>query len=113
MRRRGLLLAALALVLFGCERAERGSDEPMPTDGPDQVVLKVPAMSCLTCPASVGEALISLSWVDSDTLKIDAARRQARFKVKDREQFNMDEVKRALGKRYSYGVKLLAGPTSQ
>lgn len=36
---------AAALVLFGCEPVERGSDEPMPTDGPNQVVLKVPAMT--------------------------------------------------------------------
>jgi hypothetical protein len=61
----------------------------------------------------VSEALVSLPWVDSDTIKTDAKRRQARFKVKDREKLNMDEVKRALGPRYSYGVKLLAGPTEK
>jgi hypothetical protein len=60
----------------------------------------------------VSEALIGLPWVDSDTIKTDPKRRQARFKVKDRAKFNMDEVKRALGKRYSYGVKLLVGPTN-
>lgn len=43
--RRGLLLTAVGLV-FGCApRPEGGSDEPMPTDGPNQVVLKVPGMT--------------------------------------------------------------------
>jgi hypothetical protein len=61
----------------------------------------------------VSEALISLPWVDSESIKTDAKKRQAKFKVKDRAQFNMDEVIRALGERYSDGVKLLAGPTEQ
>jgi hypothetical protein len=43
--RRGLLSAAVALVVFGCKPVERGSDEPMPTDGPNQVVIKVPGMT--------------------------------------------------------------------
>lgn len=33
------------LVAVGCEPAPRGSSEPMPTDGPNQVVLKVPDMT--------------------------------------------------------------------
>lgn len=37
--------AVVALVMAGCEPPPRGSDEPMPTDGPNQVVLKVPAMT--------------------------------------------------------------------
>jgi hypothetical protein len=43
--RRGFLLATVALVPFGCKPVESGSDEPMPTDGPDQVVIKVPGMT--------------------------------------------------------------------
>lgn len=35
----------LVLALAGCAPAPRGSDEPMPTDGPNQVVLKVPDMT--------------------------------------------------------------------
>jgi hypothetical protein len=42
--RRGFLLAAV-LVPFGCGPSQRGADEPMPTDGPNQVVLKVPGMT--------------------------------------------------------------------
>ena len=36
---------AAVLILAGCQPVPRGSDEPMPTDGPGQVVLKVPAMT--------------------------------------------------------------------
>ena len=61
----------------------------------------------------MSEALISLPWVDSDTIKTDSKKRQARFKIKDRAKFNMDEVIRALGERYGEGVKLLAGPTDK
>ncbi len=35
----------VGLVLAGCEPPPRGSNEPMPTDGPNQVVLKVPDMT--------------------------------------------------------------------
>jgi hypothetical protein len=35
----------VGLVLTGCEPPQRGSDEPMPTDGPNQVVIKVPGMT--------------------------------------------------------------------
>ena len=33
------------LVAAGCGPVQRGSSEPMPTDGPNQVVLKVPDMT--------------------------------------------------------------------
>lgn len=33
------------LTLAGCVPGPHGSDEPMPTDGPNQVVLKVPGMA--------------------------------------------------------------------
>jgi hypothetical protein len=61
----------------------------------------------------VSEALISLPWVDSDTIKTDGKKRQARFIVKDRAKFNLDELKRALGPRYSDGVQVLTGPTEK
>ena len=58
-------------------------------------------------------ALTTLPWVESDTIKTDGNLRQAKFTVKDPAKFNMDEVKRALGKRYADGVKVLAGATTQ
>ena len=35
----------VGLVLAGCGPSPRGSDDPMTTDGPNQVVLKVPGMT--------------------------------------------------------------------
>jgi hypothetical protein len=61
----------------------------------------------------VRNALTTLPWVESDSIKTDARKRQVKFTVKDREKFNMDEVKQALGDRYDYKVAVLAGPTSQ
>lgn len=44
MREWGLAAAAVAVVVVvGCGPA--GSDEPLPTDGPNQVVIKVPTMT--------------------------------------------------------------------
>jgi hypothetical protein len=61
----------------------------------------------------VSAALTALPWVESDTIKADGKKRQVKFTVKDRAKFNMDEIKQALGSRYNYGVKLLAGPTEK
>ena len=36
---------AVGLVLAGCGPSPRGSDDPMPTDGANQVVIKVPTMT--------------------------------------------------------------------
>ncbi|HEY1191182.1 MAG TPA: hypothetical protein VGE74_26340 [Gemmata sp.] len=41
--RTGAIVVLLALA--GCAPPPRGMDEPMPTDGPNQVVLKVPDMT--------------------------------------------------------------------
>ena len=38
-------VVAVGLALAGCEPVPSGSDEPVPTDGPNQVVIKVPAMT--------------------------------------------------------------------
>jgi hypothetical protein len=39
------LAVFIAFALAGCEPVQRGSDDPMPTTGPNQVVLKVPNMT--------------------------------------------------------------------
>jgi hypothetical protein len=61
----------------------------------------------------VSQALATLPWVESDSIKADGKKRQAKFTVTDPAKFNLDEVKRALGDRYGGGVKLLAGPTGK
>lgn len=45
MRTWHVAAVALGLAVAGCEPPPRGSSEPMPTDGPNQVVLKVPDMT--------------------------------------------------------------------
>lgn len=57
--------------------------------------------------------LAALPCVEPDSIKTDANKLQVRFVVKDRAAFNVDEVKRALTGRYSSGVLVLAGPTTQ
>jgi hypothetical protein len=61
----------------------------------------------------VSAALTTLPWVEPDSIKTDAKARQAQFTVKDRTKFNLDEVKKALGSRYSDGVKVLTEPTEK
>jgi hypothetical protein len=43
----------------------------------------------------------------------DRKLRQAKFTVKSKSAFNLDEVKQALGDRYGDGVAVLTGPTEQ
>jgi hypothetical protein len=59
----------------------------------------------------VSEALITLPWVESESIKTDAKKRQALFTVKSPAKFNLDELKQALGSRYADGVKVLSGPS--
>ena len=59
------------------------------------------------------EALTTLPWVEPDTILADRNTRQARFAVKDKAAFNLDEVNKALGSQYNRGVKVLTGPTDE
>ena len=61
----------------------------------------------------MGAALTSLPWVDFEKIKLDAKKRQAKFTVKDRAKFSVDELKQALGPRYADGMTVLAGPTEK
>lgn len=58
-------------------------------------------------------SLTEISWIDSDTIKADGKLLQVKFTVKDREKFNLDEVKQAVGKRYASGLVVLTGPTEK
>lgn len=44
-RMTNLTVIAVGFMLAGCQPVQRGSDEPTPTDGPNQVVIKVPDMT--------------------------------------------------------------------
>lgn len=61
----------------------------------------------------MSEKLGTLPWVEPGSIKTDGKKRQARFTVKDRAKFNMDELKRALGDRYEYNVRVLTSPTDK
>ncbi len=61
----------------------------------------------------MSERLSRLPWVDADTIKTDAPKRQVRIKLKDATKFSLDEIKQTLGARYNDGVKVLTGPTTQ
>ena len=58
------------------------------------------------------EALKSLPWVDPNSIKADAKTHRAKFAVKDKSKFNLDEIKTALAaKDEKYAtVKLISGP---
>ena len=60
----------------------------------------------------MSSSLTEISWIDSDTIKADGKLLQVKFTVKDREKFNLEEVKKTLGKRYASGLVMLTGPTS-
>ncbi|HSQ55591.1 MAG TPA: hypothetical protein VLM40_07580 [Gemmata sp.] len=64
----------------------------------------------MTCPQRVSDALASLPWVDADSIKADRATRQAKFRVKDRKHFNLEEVQLVISKAGYPTTKLLTGP---
>jgi len=103
----------VVVLLTGCAaEAEKPPPVPMPTDGPNQVVIYVPAMVCETCPTKVTEALALLPWVDATATQADRKIRQVRFTLKDGAAFDLDAVKETIGRKGFNGVVLLTGPTS-
>jgi hypothetical protein len=44
----------------------------------------------------VRKALGTLPWVEQATIQTDVKAREARFNLKDKEQFNEDDIKKAL-----------------
>jgi copper chaperone CopZ len=116
MVRAGILLAVFAFVCAGCTldpATPPPPPEPMATDGPSQVVLYVPTMTCEGCPVIVAQKLSTLPWIAPETITADRKLRQVKFTVKDRTAFKLDAVKDALGDRYSDGMKLLTEPTGK
>jgi hypothetical protein len=63
----------------------------------------------------VRDAIATLPWVESDSIKTDSAKMQVKFTVKDAAQFNEQAVIDALKKKsakYADGAKKLTGPTT-
>jgi hypothetical protein len=62
----------------------------------------------------VRDAIATLPWVESDSIKTDAGKMQVKFTVKDAAQFSEQAVVDALNKKatkYGTGAKKLTGPT--
>jgi hypothetical protein len=61
----------------------------------------------------VAEALATLPWVEPDSIKAVRATRQAKFTVKDRNQFDLEQVRSVVSKAGYPSTKLLTGPTEK
>jgi hypothetical protein len=61
----------------------------------------------------VSGALATLPWVESDSIQPSREKRQVRFTIKDRNQFDLEAVKSALAAEGYGGAELLTGPTEQ
>jgi hypothetical protein len=59
----------------------------------------------------VRQSLTTLPWVEPDSIVTEPKTRQVRFTLKDRNAFDEEAVKTALGTRYARRLKLLTGPT--
>ena len=59
-------------------------------------------------------ALATLPWVEPDSIQPDRGKRQVKFAVKDKTQFDFEAVKAALAEKgYDEGAKVLTAPTDQ
>jgi copper chaperone CopZ len=108
------LMAGVVCFIAGCTLGEpEKPDIPLPTDGPGQVVVKVPGMVCEECPQKVAVALSTIPWIEADSIRADRKTRQVKFTVKDRSHFDLEMVKDTVRKAGYSGTKLLVGPTEQ
>lgn len=56
-------------------------------------------------------ALATLPWVEPASIKPDRDKRQVKFTVKDKKQFDFDALKKVLAETGYDNAKVLAGPT--
>jgi copper chaperone CopZ len=111
---RTLFMVGILALSAGCTLGEpEKPDVPMPTDGANQVVIKVPGMTCEECPVKVASALASIPWIEADSIKADRKTRQVIFTVKNRAQFDIETVSERVRKAGYAGTKLLSGPTEK
>lgn len=103
-----------AVAVVGVEaRSVEPPPRPVPTDGPNQVVLYVPAMTCASCPEKVAAALARVSWVRADSIQADRRTRQVKFTVTNRELFSVAKVREAIAAVGYRRTDLLTGPTER
>lgn len=94
-----------------------GAVEPppaaVPTDGPNQVVLFVPAMTCAGCPETVAAALAKVPWVNARSIRADRRTRQVKLTVTDRTLFNPDKLREVIARAGYRRTDVLVGPTER
>jgi copper chaperone CopZ len=101
------------MLLAGCApEPEKPPPEPMPTDGPNEAVLYIPAMVCESCTEEVTTGLASLPWVDQESIHADRKLRQVKFKVTDPASFDLAAARDAIARHGFRNVKLLTGPAA-
>ena len=55
-------------------------------------------------------ALRTLPWVEQDSIVVDVPHKKVTFNVKDKNQFDLQQVEEALKKRNFKGCDLISGP---
>ena len=55
-------------------------------------------------------ALKTLPWVEQDSIVVDVRKKKVTFNVKDKSQFDLQQVDEALKKRSFEGCELISGP---
>jgi hypothetical protein len=58
----------------------------------------------------VQKALATLPWVEQGTIEVNADHREVRFAVKDKSQFNLENMKQALKKQGFPEAEVRSGP---
>lgn len=84
-----------------------------PVDGPHPVVVRVPAMTCASCPERVAAALASLSWVRADSIHADRRTQQVKFAVTDPARFHLDKVREVIDRAGYHRTDLLVAPVGR
>lgn len=105
--------AAVAVVGVELKAPDLVPPRPVATDGPNQVVIYVPAMTCASCPEKVARALTRIEWVVGSSIQADRRTRQVKFTVTDRARFNLDKVRQAVVLAGYYRTDLLVAPTER
>jgi len=59
----------------------------------------------------VRAALKALPWVEQDSVRTDVSKREVRFGLRDKKDFDFEQVKEALARKGYKEVELVAGPT--
>jgi hypothetical protein len=102
-----LLLIGVALIGCGDAGGQQGTLDPnLPV-----VSIKVAGMTWPSgWPPRARKALATLPWVEQDSIIVDVSKRMVRFNVKDKSQFDLEQIDAAVKKQKFGGCELISGP---